>query len=189
MRHPAKNLLELIDLIEAFKDRCTLSAVDAVQADLDYLGWLKRYRTNDGFGVPTVAFMLCTFWLVEALARLGRQPLDVRLSGLDMLRLLVPFVFNWLVYGAMSFALTASLYPALPWSQAPALTGLFTAAWLIGFLTIIVPQGLVVREGLIFTFLTTLLGVPAPVATAAAILLRLWTMLGEGIWAAISTRL
>ncbi|HMJ53068.1 MAG TPA: glycoside hydrolase family 15 protein [Polyangiaceae bacterium] len=48
------------------------ATVDAVRADLEYRGWLKRYRTNDGFGIPVVAFTLCTFWLVEALARLGR---------------------------------------------------------------------------------------------------------------------
>jgi GH15 family glucan-1,4-alpha-glucosidase len=27
---------------------------------------------DDGFGPPSVAFTLCTFWLVEALARLGQ---------------------------------------------------------------------------------------------------------------------
>ena len=48
------------------------ATVDAVRADLEHHGWLKRYRTNDGFGVPSVAFMLCTFWLIEALASLGR---------------------------------------------------------------------------------------------------------------------
>jgi GH15 family glucan-1,4-alpha-glucosidase len=48
------------------------ATVDAVRADLDYRGWLKRYRTDDGFGVPEVAFMLCTFWLIEALATVGR---------------------------------------------------------------------------------------------------------------------
>ena len=48
------------------------ATVDAVRADLDHHGWVKRYRTNDGFGVPAVAFTLCTFWLVEALATLGR---------------------------------------------------------------------------------------------------------------------
>ena len=48
------------------------ATVDAIRADLECHGWLKRYRTDDGFGVPVVAFMLCTFWLVEALARLGR---------------------------------------------------------------------------------------------------------------------
>jgi GH15 family glucan-1,4-alpha-glucosidase len=36
-------------------------------------GWLLRYQTDDGFGVPTVAFTLCTFWLAQALAVLGRR--------------------------------------------------------------------------------------------------------------------
>jgi GH15 family glucan-1,4-alpha-glucosidase len=48
------------------------ATVNAVQEDLASAGWLRRYRTDDGFGVPAVAFMLCTFWQVEALARLGR---------------------------------------------------------------------------------------------------------------------
>jgi len=49
------------------------ATVDAIRTDLELHGWLKRYRTNDGFGEPTVAFTLCTFWLVEALATLGRS--------------------------------------------------------------------------------------------------------------------
>ncbi len=49
------------------------ATVQAVRADLEHEGWLRRYRTNDGFGVPSVAFTLCTLWLVEALARLGRD--------------------------------------------------------------------------------------------------------------------
>lgn len=48
------------------------ATVDVVQDELDQGGWLRRYRTDDGFGVPSVAFILCTFWLVEALATLGR---------------------------------------------------------------------------------------------------------------------
>jgi glycosyltransferase 2 family protein len=126
--------------------------------------------------------------LNRVLVRLGRTPIEVRLSSRDMARLVWPYTLNWLVYAIMAFALTASLYPTLSWTQAPAVGGLITAAWLIGFLTIIVPQGLVVREGLIFTFLTTLVGVPAPVATAAAVLLRAWSTLGEALWAGISTR-
>jgi GH15 family glucan-1,4-alpha-glucosidase len=46
--------------------------VDAIRAELDRDGWLLRYGTDDGFGVPNVAFTLCSFWLVEALAILGR---------------------------------------------------------------------------------------------------------------------
>jgi GH15 family glucan-1,4-alpha-glucosidase len=46
--------------------------VEAVRRDLSRGDWLLRYRTDDGLGRPTVAFVLCTFWLVEALAMLGR---------------------------------------------------------------------------------------------------------------------
>jgi GH15 family glucan-1,4-alpha-glucosidase len=53
-------------------DKRLHATADAVRADLEYHGWLKRYRTDDGFGVPSVAFMLCTFWQIEALALLGR---------------------------------------------------------------------------------------------------------------------
>lgn len=54
------------------KDPRMHATVDAVRADLESHGWLKRYRIDDGFGKPEVAFMLCTFWLIEALATLGR---------------------------------------------------------------------------------------------------------------------
>jgi GH15 family glucan-1,4-alpha-glucosidase len=33
---------------------------------------MMRYSEDDGFGRPTVAFILCTFWLIEALALVGR---------------------------------------------------------------------------------------------------------------------
>jgi len=60
------------------------ATVDAVRADLDLDGWIRRYRTNDGFGVPAVAFTLCTFWLVEALATIGR--LDDARALMDRVR-------------------------------------------------------------------------------------------------------
>ncbi|HEY8206802.1 MAG TPA: glycoside hydrolase family 15 protein [Myxococcaceae bacterium] len=49
------------------------ATVDAVWKNLTRDGWLFRYRLDDGFGTPKVAFTICTFWLVEALAATGRQ--------------------------------------------------------------------------------------------------------------------
>jgi len=49
------------------------ATVAAIQADLGREGWLLRYRNDDGLGVPSVAFLICTFWLVEALAATGRM--------------------------------------------------------------------------------------------------------------------
>jgi len=46
--------------------------IDAITKHLTRDRWLLRYKVDDGFGVPTVAFIICTFWLVEALATAGR---------------------------------------------------------------------------------------------------------------------
>lgn len=63
---------------------CMRATVDAIQADLMHHGWLKRYRTDDGLGEMSVAFSLCSFWLVEALARQGRG--DEALAMLQRVR-------------------------------------------------------------------------------------------------------
>ena len=60
------------------------ATVAAVRADLEHNGWLRRYRTDDGLGVPSVAFSLCTFWLVKALARLNHP--DEARALLDKVR-------------------------------------------------------------------------------------------------------
>jgi GH15 family glucan-1,4-alpha-glucosidase len=49
------------------------STIDVIQKDLARGDWLQRYSLNDGFGKPTVAFVICTFWLIEALAYTGRR--------------------------------------------------------------------------------------------------------------------
>jgi len=47
--------------------------IDVIRKALSRDGWLFRYRLDDGFGQPTVAFIICTFWLIEALAAVGRS--------------------------------------------------------------------------------------------------------------------
>jgi GH15 family glucan-1,4-alpha-glucosidase len=49
------------------------STIDAITRELGRSGWLLRYNLNDGFGKPSVAFVICTFWLIEALAAAGRR--------------------------------------------------------------------------------------------------------------------
>jgi GH15 family glucan-1,4-alpha-glucosidase len=49
------------------------STIDAIWKGLAREGWLFRYRLDDGFGETRVAFIICTFWLIEALAATGRR--------------------------------------------------------------------------------------------------------------------
>jgi GH15 family glucan-1,4-alpha-glucosidase len=58
--------------LEADDPRAT-SHVDAIRSALSVDGGLlRRYASPDDFGTPRAAFTVCTFWLVEALALLGR---------------------------------------------------------------------------------------------------------------------
>jgi GH15 family glucan-1,4-alpha-glucosidase len=54
-------------------DPMLIGTINAIHKDLSMGGWLQRYSLNDGFGKPSVAFVICTFWLIEALAAAGRH--------------------------------------------------------------------------------------------------------------------
>src|SRR6185369_5259764 len=47
--------------------------VAAVERDLRRGDFVFRYTGEDGFGTPENAFLVCTFWYVNALAALGRR--------------------------------------------------------------------------------------------------------------------
>jgi GH15 family glucan-1,4-alpha-glucosidase len=69
------------------------STVRAITRTLGRGDWVDRYAHDDGLGVPQVAFVLCTFWLVQALAGLGqldeaRRRLEATFSALSPLGLL-----------------------------------------------------------------------------------------------------
>jgi GH15 family glucan-1,4-alpha-glucosidase len=50
------------------------SMVDAIARELRLPnGLLRRYDVADDFGVPEAAFTVCTFWLAEAMAMVGRK--------------------------------------------------------------------------------------------------------------------
>ena len=48
------------------------STVAAIEKHLKKGEYIYRYANTDDFGVPETAFMVCTFWYIDALAALGR---------------------------------------------------------------------------------------------------------------------
>lgn len=50
-----------------------ISTVEAIQKELEYNGLLFRYKNADDFGTPKSAFTICTFWLINALIKIGRK--------------------------------------------------------------------------------------------------------------------
>ncbi len=50
-----------------------VATVERIDAELREGHHVYRYRTEDDFGLPRTAFTACTFWHIDALARIGRE--------------------------------------------------------------------------------------------------------------------
>ena len=148
--------------------------------------WFARLRPFL-YGLPLGLLLLQPRLLERGLnwllARLRRPPLRVTLTWAQIWALLGGYAIVWLVMGASFAALVRALTP-VTWAQLPTLAAVFTAAYVIGFLSLLTPSGLGVREGVMTLLLATTL--PAGVAAVVAIVARLWMVVGELIGAGVS---
>jgi glycosyltransferase 2 family protein len=119
----------------------------------------------------------------------GYEPMPARLRFGDTREILAGCYANWLMYGMIAVLLLIGLGGLDYLSHIPAIIGIFATSVLGGAALLFVPQGIVVREGVLVYLLHTLLGVPVPVGIAVAALTRLVAMLAEGAWALVSLKL
>lgn len=84
----------------------------------------------------------------------------------------------WWVYGTGLWFLVAGVSNE-PLGDIWTFTGIFAASYVAGYLALITPGGLIVREGAITLLLTALTPLPAAAAALVAVLARLWTILSE----------
>jgi pentatricopeptide repeat protein len=54
------------------RDPRFIKTVDALEAVLADGPFMRRYEAPDDFGKPESAFNVCSFWRIDALARIGR---------------------------------------------------------------------------------------------------------------------
>ena len=79
---------------------------------------------------------------------LHREPLDIQVTYGDMLTLFGARLLGHLMLG-IGFVFFARGVTVITWQQAPAMIAAFVGAWLIGFLALVVPMGIGVREGVL----------------------------------------
>lgn len=82
-------LLAELGLVSA-KDPRFLSTLDLIERELVRTGHVMRYTAPDDFGQPESAFVICRFWLIDALAAVGRRS-EAKDHLTDLLRHLNPF--------------------------------------------------------------------------------------------------
>jgi GH15 family glucan-1,4-alpha-glucosidase len=65
-------LMAEVNMIDP-NDARFVSTVDALEKSLCDGPYMRRYEAADDFGKPETAFNICTFWRIDALARIGRK--------------------------------------------------------------------------------------------------------------------
>jgi GH15 family glucan-1,4-alpha-glucosidase len=65
-------LMAEVNIIDP-NDARFISTVDALERSLCDGPYMRRYEAPDDFGKPETAFNICTFWRIDALARIGRK--------------------------------------------------------------------------------------------------------------------
>ena len=140
---------------------------------------------------PVAIFIVRPSWLIDcvnwALARLNRKPLNADISRLDLVQLLGLTIADWLLWGVSFMALVFALTPYSTEEMASLavhLIPVYSIAYAIGFVSLLTPSGLGVREGAFYVLLTPVMGGGA--ATVAALAMRLWTAVGELLAAGVS---
>jgi glycosyltransferase 2 family protein len=116
---------------------------------------------------------------LAALGRVTRRDLT-RWRGRwsDGLLLLVLSLVNWVFYGLAYYLFVSSLTP-LPLGTLPVLSGVNALSFVAGYLAIVTPGGLGVREAAMTALLLPLL--PRSVGALLAVASRLWTIVAEVI--------
>jgi GH15 family glucan-1,4-alpha-glucosidase len=65
-------LMAEVDFIDP-RDPRFVATVDALERTLADGPFMRRYEAADDFGRPETSFNICTFWRIDALARIGRK--------------------------------------------------------------------------------------------------------------------
>jgi hypothetical protein len=117
----------------------------------------------------------------RTLAWIGRlrgqgDPLQIHLTAAWQATTLACYVVAALWGGTAFYLMVRSIYP-VPLSLLPVLAGIVNVSATVGFLVLIAPGGLGVREGVLAFLLSLYL--PAPVAVTISLASRVWLTLAE----------
>jgi len=129
--------------------------------------------------------------LIRLGGRLLKEPAEGTDQGLEsggLLRTGIGGLVVWALYGLGFWALLQGLVVDNPVTLAAA-TGVFAAGYIAGYVVLLAPGGMVVREGAIAGLLGVVAGIPLGPAAAIALAARVWTTAAELLAFAVASGL
>lgn len=133
--------------------------------------------------IPVFFFFLLVLYppVLNRLVNLGlkiikRPAIRFELSYRQLLRIAFYFLGLWLAQIIGYFLLINSIYP-IPTGRIPSLAAIYIISWMAGFIVILAPGGLGVREGTMSLLLSAL--VPSALAIGISFISRVWITIFE----------
>jgi len=123
-----------------------------------------------------IAPKLFFFGLNWILIKFGKEPIKTVIKYRHLLAYFILNVFLWLLMGYGIYLLSLS-FLSIPIQQSIIFPGVFCIAWIGGFLSVLTPSGIGVREGILTYFLSQFIS-PSN-ALVIAICSRIWFTLAE----------
>lgn len=115
--------------------------------------------------------------ITNIILKLFKRPLiDFMPSYLQILTLLCLYTLSWIFQGIGVYLLINSFYP-IALNNMMLISGLQAFSWVVGFMSIIPPAGLGIKEGVFSYFLTFLM--PTGIATLVVLIVRIWGTIAE----------
>jgi len=111
-----------------------------------------------------------------ALRMLRKPPVTLRAKYLSILKISTYFFALWLAQITGFYLLINAIYP-VQLTQLPNLAAAYTLSWITGFIVLLAPGGLGVREGMMTLLLSVIL--PLPLAIAISFITRVWITIFE----------
>lgn len=133
--------------------------------------------------IPVFLFFLLVLYppVLERLVKIGlkiikRPPVRIKMRYGSLLGIAFYFFGLWLAQIVGYFLLINALYP-VSLSQFPALSAVYIISWMAGFIIILAPGGLGVREGTMTLLLSSI--IPSALAIGISFLSRVWITVFE----------
>jgi len=116
------------------------------------------------------------------LKKMGREPLPLGLSSRDLMGMLGIALLAWMCFCAAFTLLAGAVLPLdrhSLWTAMPHLMAAYPIAFATGFLSLLTPGGLLVRDGMLFLMLTPVIGQEQAIVVALA--MRAWEIVLDGL--------
>jgi len=122
--------------------------------------------------------------LNKVLSLFKQDPINARYNARSLYSLVFRYVLDWVYQGILFFILVRQIADGIFVAQFPTFLFVFTFSWLVGFLSLLTPGGIGVREGIMLLLLQKA-GIQSQPAIYIAILSRIWMTIPElimGSW-------